>query len=130
MGRLGLDDNVSFFPFTRDPAQIYPVLDLLVLPSLYKEGLPNVLLESLAMGVPVVASNIAGVPEAVKDGETGGLVEAGDREQLAAAIINLWRDQNRYAAMQQNGRMLIEEQFDKQKQFERFLTYFNEIVRR
>jgi glycosyltransferase involved in cell wall biosynthesis len=126
---LGLDDNVSFFPFTRDPAQIYPMLDLLVLPSLYKEGLPNVLLESLATGVPVVASNIAGVPEVVKEGKTGLLVEAGSSKQLADAIITLWRDQSRYSAMRQNGRLLIEEQFDKQKQFDRFLTFFDEIVR-
>jgi len=65
---MKLENNVTFFPFTNEPVYIFEVLDILTLPSLYKEGLPNVLLEAMPMGVPVVASRMAGVPEIVKDG--------------------------------------------------------------
>ena len=49
----GLDDHISFFPFTQEPNYVFERLDITILPSLYKEGLPNVLLESMSMGVPV-----------------------------------------------------------------------------
>ena len=83
---LGLQGNVTFFPFTDKPNYIYERLDMTVLPSLFKEGLPNVLLESMAMGVPVVSSNIGGVSEIVMDGETGYMVAPGDKAALAEGI--------------------------------------------
>ena len=59
--------------------------DVLVLPS-FMEGLPVVLMEAMAIGVPVVASHVAGVPELVEDGVTGRLFHAGDWSGLATAI--------------------------------------------
>ncbi len=125
---LGLTRHISFFPFTKAPVYVYEMLDILVLPSLCKEGLPNVLLEALSMGVPVIASNIAGVPEVVKNGETGYTVEPGHRKQLAETIIKLWFETNLKEQLRQNGRKLIERGFNKPKQFERFLSYFYEIT--
>ncbi len=121
---LGLEGRVSFFPFTRQPQHVYQRLDVTVLPSLYKEGLPNVLLESLAMGVPVVASNLGGVREVVLEGETGYVVQPGDSGQLARAIQRLWADQAAYRRMSERGRGLVETKFDKKVQFDRFLEYF------
>jgi glycosyltransferase involved in cell wall biosynthesis len=124
---LGLERCVSFFPFTNEPNYVFERIDLTVLPSLYKEGLPNVLLESLAMGVPVVASNIGGISEIVMDGETGTIVEPGDTPALADAIQKIWENQESYQAMRRNARKLIEDQFDKRIQFERFLSHFYEL---
>lgn len=123
---LGLERSVSFFPFTSEPEYVFGRIDLTVLPSLYKEGLPNVLLESMAMGVPVVSSNIGGVPEIVIDGRTGYMVEPGNEAALAAAIHQIWEDQDRYRAMRVHARTLIEEQFDKSVQFERFIAHFRD----
>ena len=121
---MGIENHVSFFPFTSEPNLIFERIDITVLPSLNKEGLPNVLLESMAMGVPVVSSNIGGVPEIVIDGETGYVVEPGDSKQLAEAIEMLWSDKATYQQMQGNSRALMESSFDKQLQFDRFLAYF------
>jgi glycosyltransferase involved in cell wall biosynthesis len=125
---MGLRDHVTFFPFTSEPKFIFERIDITVLSSTHKEGLPNVLLESLAMNVPVVSSNVGGVREVVFEGETGFMVEPGNSDQLAAAIHRLWGDQEAYRRMAKRGRALMEERFDKHAQFDRFLEYFQSCV--
>ncbi len=125
---MGLDGNVTFFPFTREPMYVFERIDILVLSSLYKEGLPNVLLEAMSMKVPVVSSKMAGVPEIVKDGETGYMVEPGKSDQLTEAISKLWSDKAAYKKMSENGRKLMEENFNKEVQFTKFLEYFHRIT--
>lgn len=121
---MGIDAHVSFFPFTQEPKFIFERANVTVLSSLYKEGLPNILLESMAMGKPVVATNLGGVPEIVVDGETGYQVDIEDSEQLANAVQKLWSDQKAYMRMSKNARALMEQHFDKQRQFKRFLEAF------
>jgi len=85
--RLGVGDRVhvtGFVPHRRVPA-VLASADLLVLPSLYEE-LGTVLIEALQAGLPVVATRVGGIPEAVEHGVTGLLVEPGDARRLAAAI--------------------------------------------
>ncbi len=125
---MGLDDNVTFFPFTREPMYVFERIDILVLSSLYKEGLPNVLLEAMSMNVPVISSKMAGVPEIIKDGKTGYMVEPGKSGQLAGAISKLWSDRAAYKKISRNGRKLMEESFDKEVQFAEFLEYFHRIT--
>jgi len=127
MKALGLERNISFFPFTDEPNYIYERLDITVLPSLYKEGLPNVLLESESMGVPVVASNVGGISEIVFDGETGYLVEPGNELALASSITEVWANQDDYQAMSEKARKLIAQEFDKATQFDRFISHFHSI---
>jgi glycosyltransferase involved in cell wall biosynthesis len=125
---MGLDNHVTFFPFTREPMYIFERIDILVLSSLYKEGLPNVLLEAMSMNVPVISSKMAGVPEIIEDGETGYMVEPGNSGQLAEAISRLWSDRTVYNKISVNGRKLMEEKFDKEVQFAKFLGYFHRIT--
>jgi len=78
------------------PERIYQYLKqakIVILPSLY-EGLPNVILEAMSMGVPVIATRVGGVPDVIKDGETGLLVEPGRVEELAISIKKLIEDDN------------------------------------
>lgn len=124
VGMMGLEEHVTFYPFTRQPDLVFERTDITVMSSLYKEGLPNVLLESMSMGVPVVSSNLGGVPEVVVDGETGYMFEIGSSDQLADAIYNLWANQSAYKLMGENARRLMAESFDKEIQFDRFLDYF------
>lgn len=73
-----------------DLAAVYREADVFVITSEY-EGTPNVLLEAMASGLPVVATNVGGVPDVVHDGQNGLLVEAGDEEGLYAALERLLR---------------------------------------
>lgn len=125
---MRLDAHITFFPFTTEPEYFFERIHLTVLPSLHKEGLPNVLQESMAMHVPVISSNLGGVPEIVMDGETGYSVAPGNSPTLAAAIEKLWGDQEAYQRMQHASHELIAERFDKQKQFDLFLEHFKGLI--
>jgi len=108
--RLGLGDRVVFTGFRLDVADLLREVAVSVLPSL-SEGLSNVLLESMAAGVPVVTTPVGGSPEAVVDGETGFLVPTRSPEALARAIDTLLTDLALAVRMGQAGRRRIEARF-------------------
>jgi len=83
---LGIEDYVDWTGFTRDVNAELAKMDLFVLPSLFGEGLPMVVLEAMAAGVPVVGTNVEGVPEAIRDGVDGVIAEPGNAVDLAQAI--------------------------------------------
>jgi glycosyltransferase involved in cell wall biosynthesis len=85
---LGLESHVIFTGFRTDVHEILPEIDITVLPSL-SEGLSNALLESMAAGVPTIATRVGGTPEAVEDGVTGLLVPPRDPGSLAQAMALL-----------------------------------------
>ena len=88
--RLGLRAHVTWTGFERDVNSRLREMQLMVLPSLFGEGLPMVVLEAMAIGVPVIASRVEGIPEAIRDGQDGSIFEPGNAKDLAdkvAAII-------------------------------------------
>jgi glycosyltransferase involved in cell wall biosynthesis len=97
--RLTLSDAIDWIGFTRNVGQELTKIDLFVLPSLFGEGLPMVVLEAMAAGLPVVASRVEGVPEAVRHRETGLLVDPGSVSQLASAIEEYIAGNVDYASM-------------------------------
>lgn len=84
--RLGLDERVRFVGALDAVSPVYEALDLLVIPSL-SEGLPNVLLEALRFGVPVVATTVGAIPEVVGSSRAAVLVPPGSAESLADGIV-------------------------------------------
>ena len=89
---LGLDDGtVRWLGFRRDVPSLLALAELLALPT-REEGFPNTVIEAMALGVPVVATPVDGIPEVITDGETGLLVPPGDPEALAAALARLLGD--------------------------------------
>jgi len=116
---LGLDDNVTFLGWQSYSAmpRLYRASDVLVVPSVEgldgdRDGLPNVVTESLACGTPVVASDFAGLPEAIWHEETGLLVAPGDPLALAAAVERMLRDPELRTHVAEQGRALAEARFD------------------
>ncbi|HEY3570211.1 MAG TPA: glycosyltransferase [Thermoanaerobaculia bacterium] len=101
-------------PVLRDTLpDLYRAADLFVLPAVHDgrgnvDGLPNVILEAMASGLPVVASGISGIPLAVEDGRTGRLVPEKDPEALLAALRELLADPARMRGMGESGRRKAE----------------------
>lgn len=87
-GELGLRESVSFETFRQDVPDVLHAADIFVLPSLW-EGLPIGLLEAMAMRKAVIGTRVDGTREVLQDGENGLLVEPGDVDALAAAIVRL-----------------------------------------
>jgi colanic acid/amylovoran biosynthesis glycosyltransferase len=106
---------------------------MVVLPSVethdgFMDGIPNILIESLALAVPVVSSRLSGIPELVVDGETGLLVEQRDAEGLAAALETLLRDPARGTTMGRAGRARVERMFDLDRNVAALVERFEEIL--
>lgn len=87
----GLSGRVHLLGYRDDMPAVYASSDVFVLPS-FREGLPHVISEALAAGLPVVATRIAGIPEQVEDGVNGYLVEPGDASRLAERLSELIDD--------------------------------------
>lgn len=96
---LALSGVVQWSGFTRDVAAALSKLDAMILPSLYGEGLPMVVLESMAAGTPVIATRVEGTPEAITDGVEGLMAEAGDPRSLADKIEQLLMGDHDWTAM-------------------------------
>jgi len=108
--RLRIRDRVIFTGLRTDVPALLSCADVSVMPSL-NEALPNVLLESMAAGVPVVSTAVGGAPEAVHDGVTGLLVPAGDAGAIARAVGQLLSDRELAVRLGQAGRRLVLEHF-------------------
>lgn len=86
---LGVSNKIDWLGFVQNVNPEFVKMDVLVLPSLFGEGMPMVILEAMANGVPVVATDIEGIPEVINHSQTGLIVPAGDATQLASELQNL-----------------------------------------
>jgi glycosyltransferase involved in cell wall biosynthesis len=99
--------------------QLVAGADLLVLPSL-NEGLPRVILEAMATGLPVVATSVGGIPELVMDGRTGLLVRPGDERALADAVCRVLADPDLAEAWGRAGREVAEREYEREANIRRY----------
>jgi glycosyltransferase involved in cell wall biosynthesis len=83
--RIGVEGSVAFLGTVRNMPALYARIDVLVIPS-HSEGLPNVLLEAIGAGVPVVATSVGAIPEVLTDDRVGIIVPPGDPRAIAEAI--------------------------------------------
>lgn len=95
---LGLGDRFLLLGYQPEPLPIVAAADVFTLGSRW-EGFPVALMEALALGLPVVATRVGGVPDAVRDGVEGRLVPPGDPDALAGALLEVLADGDRRAAM-------------------------------
>ena len=112
--RLGIKERVSFLGFWKELREFYADIDLFVLSSL-SEGCPIAILEAMAAGKPVVASNVGGVPDVVSEGATGSLVPSGDAEMLAKAILSSLIFPEKSKRLAENARKMVFETFTIEK---------------
>jgi glycosyltransferase involved in cell wall biosynthesis len=127
----GLEARVHFEGgrTTEEVAALLQRSDVLVAPSVptaqgKREGIPVVLMEGMSSGVPVVASDLSGIPELVEDGRTGLLVPPGDPAALAAALRRLADDPGLAAALARGGRERVLAEFDVARSARRLVELF------
>jgi len=108
---LGLRERIAFLGLRSDVAQILTQQDMLVVPSIWAEAFGFVVIEAMAVGCAVIASEIGGIPEIVTDNEDGLLVPAGDCAALGQAIGRLWSDAPLRRRLVSKARETIEARF-------------------
>jgi glycosyltransferase involved in cell wall biosynthesis len=127
-GELGIQDNVEFAGFRNDIKHAIAELDLLVHASTKGEPFGQVIIEGMAAGKPVVATNGGGVPEIVEDGQTGILVPMGDVEAMAEAICQILSDPARAKAMGVRARQRVADHFTLEQTARRVEAVYAEIL--
>ena len=125
---LGLEGKFIFTGFVEDIRPLLGAADLLVLPS-FREGFPMSILEAMAMGKPVVASNIDGVNESVADNVNVLLVQTKDSAALAVAITAMFKEQNRAHEMGARGRAMAAENFGIDNMIKAHEEVYEELLR-
>jgi glycosyltransferase involved in cell wall biosynthesis len=109
--RLGVNFAIDWIGFTQDVNAEFAKMDVFVLPSLFGEGMPMVILEAMASGVPVVASDVEGISEALDHGRTGLVVPAGKAENLAGALADLIDGNYDWSGMRESAYQVQVERF-------------------
>ena len=125
---LGLDGRVRFAGRRDDVPELLAAADVFVLPSLF-EGLPLVVLEAMAAGLPVVGTRVCGTSEAVADGVTGRLVAAGDVAALAAAMIEVLTQPDLAARWGAAGRLRVDQEFSAARMARETDAVYQELLR-
>jgi glycosyltransferase involved in cell wall biosynthesis len=115
---LNIEKQILFLGFREDIANLVGAADIFALPSL-SEGMPLSLLEAMAVGCPVVASAVNGVPEVVRDGVDGLLTVPGDVESLAGRLRNLADDPKLRHSLSEAARRRVRESFTARQTAER-----------
>ncbi|HEY7545643.1 MAG TPA: glycosyltransferase [Blastocatellia bacterium] len=126
---LGLGSDVFFIGRSDRVAELLALSDVCVLAS-RAEGFSNSILEYMAAARPVVATDVGGASEAVRDGETGHLVPSDDDEAMADRIISLLCDPQRARAMGERGRKIIEQNFSCEAQLEKTENLYDRMLAR
>jgi glycosyltransferase involved in cell wall biosynthesis len=124
---LGQEDAVVFAGYQKELAPFYNALDLVVMPSL-SEGMPNVALEAMLCGKPVVATCVGGVPEVVQDRVTGRVARPRDPAHLAECILEALREPGCLKSYGEAGRKRVLTEFDPRQRVRRIAGLYDEVL--
>jgi len=125
---FNLRENIRFTGYRNNINELLEAVDVFALPS-YREGMPRSIIEAMAMGKPVVATNIRGCREEVVDGKTGYLVPVKNVEKLALAILNILQDEQVAHKMGREGRIRVEKLFDEEKVLEKQVNIIKTLLK-
>lgn len=125
--KMKISGRVRFLGFRSDIDSIYQVMDFLVLPS-FTEGLPNVVLEAFAHKKAVVATDVGGVPELVRNGENGLIVPSGNSEALAGAIKTMCQSAQTRFEMGLKGLQTVTENFSFENQNRKLESVYDRVL--
>lgn len=127
MARLGLAPRVVFLGYRTDVPDLLAAADIFVFPSLF-EGLGGSALEAMAMGLPVVASDIPALREVVEDGSSGILVAPGSSDSLARALDRLVQDPGLRIRMGNRGMQLFDQKFTIERSAREMIALYERVI--
>jgi glycosyltransferase involved in cell wall biosynthesis len=125
--QLGIQDDVFFIGRCDNVADLLFASDVGVLSS-KAEGFANAILEYMAAGLPVVATDVGGAREAIAESETGFVVASGDDERMAERIIELLNEPKRARAMGERGKLIAAEKFSCDRHLQNTLELYDELL--
>jgi glycosyltransferase involved in cell wall biosynthesis len=126
---LKLNDNITLLGWRNDVPEILAVLDIFCQSSLW-EGCPMVLLEAMAVGKPIIATNVGGVKEIVEDDNTGILVPPADPKAMADAIVKLINNKEKAIEMGMSGRRRVESFFNMDSMLAQYEKLYQDLLKR
>ncbi len=133
--KLGLEDRVDLVGFVphREVPRLLRESDLFIMPSVItpsgdRDGIPTVILEALAQEVPVVATEVSGIPEVIRPAVTGWLVPPADPEALARAVAEACSNPPEARRRALAGRDLVAREFDSVKNYSRLKALFEQLI--
>ena len=126
--QMMMDQAVIFTGMQQDVFSLLQTSDIFVLPSQSREGLGVALIEAMAVGLPVIGTNLGGIPEVIEDGENGFLVAPGSSKQLAEVLKKLVNDQVLRTGMGRRGRQIYEEKFTMPKMIQQIETLYDQLL--
>ena len=124
---LGIDDRIHLLGYREDASRWLAAMNVFTLPSL-SEGLPLSLLEAMAAGVPAVVTDVGGMPEIVRDGETGLIVPARNPEAMAKQILHLLDDSSLAATLAAAGQKEVRQRFSLDAMLEQYASLYQEVL--
>jgi glycosyltransferase involved in cell wall biosynthesis len=124
--KRGTADALHFLGPSDDPLSILRGSEIFVHPS-WAESFPYVILEAMAAGLPIAASDVGGIGEALVNGESGLLVPAGDNDALARALIGLLDDADSRARMGDAAKRRVERQFTRSAMIDGLIRVYREV---
>lgn len=124
----GLGAEVRMLGFRDDLLNVFRSLDLFVIPSVEGDTIPQVLMQAMAMALPVVSTTVGSIPDVVQDGVTGFVVPPRDAEALAERIVVLLNDAELRAAMGRRGRALVEREYSLARMLDRLERVYEQVA--
>jgi glycosyltransferase involved in cell wall biosynthesis len=118
LGRLGVDDLRAFYRKSR----------ILVAPSLWFEPFGMVVVDAMAMGVPVIASRIGGLPYLVEDGVNGSMFEPGNPDDLVQKVRRLWEDPQLCERMGKAGQQKVAQQYSQKVYYQNLISVYQRAI--
>jgi glycosyltransferase involved in cell wall biosynthesis len=127
IGELGREDRIRLLGYRSDVRGLYEAMDVYALTS-YREGLPNVLLEAMALGVPVVATRVAGIPRLIQHEDNGLLVEPGAEADLTEQLARVLEGGALRDRLVRAGRQTIEAHYSFEKRMQKIRAIYDELM--
>ncbi len=126
---LGLSSKVRMLGFRDDLLNVFRSLDVFVIPSVEGDTIPQVLMQALAMGLPVVSTTVGSIPDVVQEGTTGFVVPPRDAGALAGRILALLDDAALRTDMGRRGRTLVEREYSLSRMLDRLEEVYAKVAR-